>query len=201
MIEKKAPTQVPVNDLIARRWSGRAYDAGRSVEPEKLLACIEAARWALSCYGEQPWRYLIAERDREQEAWQAVLDCLGEFNQGWAQHAPALIVAVAAERYQRNGEPNRWAQHDTGAASINLCLQAADLGLMAHQMGGFDPERAKKAFSIPADHTPMAVIAVGYQLAEEALPEAMRERELAPRERHPLGERFFAGAWGRPWRA
>ena len=47
----------------------------------------------------------------------------------------------------------------------------------------------------------MAVIAVGYQLAEEALPEAMRERELAPRERHPLGERFFAGAWGRPWRA
>lgn len=201
MIEKKAATQVPVNDMIARRWSGRAYDAERPVEAEKLLACIEAARWALSCYGEQPWRYLIAERAREQGAWQAVLDCLGEFNQSWAQHAPVLVIAVAAERYQRNGELNRWAQHDTGAASINLCLQAADLGLMAHQMGGFDPERAKTAFSIPADHTPMAVIAIGYQLAEEALPEAMRERELAPRERHPLDSRFFAGAWGRPWQA
>lgn len=196
MFEKKAITSVSINGLIARRWSGVSYDPARPVEAEKLTACVEAARWALSCYGAQPWNFIICDRSRDEAAWNTALECLVEGNRGWAQNAPVLILAVAVERFKHNGEPNRWAQYDTGAAAINLCLQATDLGLMAHQMGGFIADKSVEVFGIPEGHTPMAMIAIGYQTAREDVPEERQEREFAPRKRDPVGEHFFYGQWG-----
>ncbi len=199
MLEKKATTEVPINDVMARRWSGRAYDPGRPVEPEKLLACMEAARWSLSCFGAQPWQYVVCDRARDQAAWDAALDCLVEGNRAWAQNAPVLILSVASENFKHNGQPNRWAQHDTGAASISLCLQATDLGLMAHQMGGFDAGKAREVFSVPEEHTPMAMIAIGYQLLQREMPEELHAKEFAPRHRNPVGDHFFSGKWNNSW--
>ena len=126
MFEKKAITEVPINDMLASRWSGVAYDPERPVEAEKLSASIEAARWSLSCYGAQPWNFIICDRSRDEAAWDTAFDCLVEGNRAWARNAPVLILAVAVERFKHNGEPNRWAQYDTGAAGISLCLQATD---------------------------------------------------------------------------
>ena len=195
MFEKKAITEVSINDTLARRWSGRAYDSSRPVEAEKLKACIEAARWSLSCFGAQPWQYVICDRSRDEAAWHTALDCLVEGNRAWAQNAPVLILAVAAERFKHNGEPNRWAQYDTGAAGMSLCVQATDLGLMVHQMGGFDADQSRQVFSIPDGYTPMAMIAIGYQLAKEDVPEASQEREFAPRQRNPVCDHFYFGTW------
>ncbi len=107
------------------------------------------------------------------------------------------MLSLAGSVFSANGKPNRWAQHDTGAASENFCLQAAALGLMAHQMGGFDADKARMLFGIPEDYTAMAMIAVGYQGTSDALNDKLREREAAARERRPLGKTFFAGVWGR----
>ena len=76
-------------------------------------------------------------------------------------------------------------------------MQATAMGLMVHQMGGFDAEKARAAFNIPADYTPMAMIAVGYQTEPEILDEETKKKEMAPRARKPLGERFFEGGWGK----
>lgn len=195
MFDKKAHTAVPINDMLARRWSGRAYDPRRPVEAEKLFACIEAARWSASCFGAQPWNYIICDKSGDEDIWRVALECLTEGNRIWAQHAPVIILAVAAEHFRHNGRPNRWAQYDCGAASFSLCLQAADLGLMSHQMGGFDAEKSRKDFGIPDGHTPMAMIAIGYQLPQEEIPDEMQEREFAPRRRDPAGEHFFYGRW------
>ena len=196
MFEKKALTDVPINDLLARRWSGVSYDPDRPVEAAKLSACIEAARWSMSCYGAQPWNFIICDRSRDEAAWNTALECLAEGNIAWAQNAPVLILAVAVEHFKHNGEPNRWAQYDTGSAGISLCLQATDLGLMAHQMGGFDADKSRQVFGIPDGHTPMAMIAIGYQTAREDVPEERQEREFAPRRRNPAGDHFFFGRWG-----
>ena len=200
MAQKETNGSFPLAPLLAQRRSGRAYDPERPVARRQLLALLEAARWAPSCYGDEPWRYLVFERDRERRDWEEAVACLSDGNR-WAAQAPLLLLSVASGHFQRNGQPNRWAQHDTGAASENLCLQAVELGLMAHQMGGFDPERARRVFAIPESFTPMAMIAVGYALPPARIPEELRERESAPRRRAPLAERCFAGRWGRPFAA
>ena len=200
MFKKPITTAVPLHDLIAKRWSGRAFDPRRPLRRDEILALLEAARWAPSCYGDEPWRFIVAPKDRHPESWQALMACLSEGNQGWAQHAPLLILSAAAAKL-RNGEPNRWGAYDTGAAMMSLSLQAASLGLMCHQMGGFDAARAAEAFHIPAEYTPMAVMAVGSQLDKDAIPAVLREREYAARQRRPLTEHCFAGRWGEPYQA
>lgn len=197
MIEKPAQTTVPIHNMLARRWSGRAYDPARALAREQQLALLEAARWAPSCYGDQPWRYLAWDRFRDASHWQRAFACLGEFNQGWAGAAPLLLLALADTLFHHNDQPNRWGAYDTGAASMALCVQATALGLMAHQMGGFDAAKIQAEFSIPARYTPMAMITVGHALAEPDLPAALRERELAPRQRRALGDIAFDGEWGR----
>jgi len=197
MLEKPAQTSRPIHDLFVRRWSTRAFDAAKPVSREQLVSLLEAGRWAPSCNGDEPWRYLIWDRGRDPESFQKAFDCLSENNRKWVKNVPLLMLSCAGSNFAATGKPNRWTQHDTGAASVSMALQAVALGLAYHQMGGFDADKARAAFGIPAEYTPMAMIAVGYQAAPEVLDEETKKKELIPRARKPLGERFFEGGWGK----
>lgn len=198
MQERRAATSVPIHDFLANRWSPRAYAAGKTVSREQLAALLEAGRWAPSCNGDEPWRYLVWDRSRDPQGWQTAFDCLSEGNRKWVKNVPLLMLSCAGSAFAHNGKPNRWTQHDTGAASVSIALQAVALGLIAHQMGGFDAEKARVAFGIPAEYTPMAMIAIGYQAEPGVLDEETKKKELAPRARKPVSERFFEGGWGKP---
>lgn len=198
MIEKKAKTSVEIHELIARRWSPRAIDPARPVERRDLLALLEAARWAPSCFGDEPWRFIAWDRNEDAESFARAFDCLAEPNQAWVEPAPVLLLALADSEFTRTGKPNRWGQYDTGAASENLCLQATALDLVAHQMGGFDKAKLRDCFGIPERFTPMAMIAIGHPGDPASLPESKQEAELAERKRSPLGERFFLHGWDKP---
>src|SRR5260370_4500868 len=125
-----------------------------------------------------------------------MLSVLVEFNANWAKHAPVVAWAVAKLKTQRDGKPNRVALHDVGSASAQLPLEANARGLQVHQMAGFDADKARQAFAIPPDWEPVAAMAIGYPGDPESLPEKLRERELAPRTRKPLGEFVMSGGWG-----
>ena len=139
-MEKPANIDHPIHDLIRRRWSPRAF-AARPVEAEKLASLFEAARWAPSSFNGQPWHYIVATKDDE-AAFARLLNCLRPQNIRWAQHTPVLIIAVAQLSMSPERGPNRHAFHDVGLANENLVLQAVALGLVAHQMAGFFPDRA-----------------------------------------------------------
>ena len=196
MFNKKIDTKAAIHSLIASRWSGRAYDSDKLLSREQIISLLEAARWAPSCYGDQPWRFIIFDKATNSTAWDKALSCLGEGNREWAKNAPLLLLACSDSILSTNGSINRWGQYDTGAASLNLSLQATALGLMVHQMGGFDADKSRELFNIPEQYTPMAMITVGYQLPEDKIAEDIKEREYNPRVRHPLEENFFEGNWG-----
>lgn len=193
-MEKPAETRSPIHELLKRRWSPRAFDE-RPVEAEKLRSLLEAARWAPSSSNEQPWRFLLATKDN-QAAYERLLACLVEGNRKWAYRAPVLILSVAGVNFEDDAKPNRHAFHDTGMAVENLVLQATALGLVAHQMAGFDAARARADHKIPSEFEPVAMIAVGYPGDPAVLPEYLRERELKPRDRRPLSELVFSEQWG-----
>ncbi|HZV86430.1 MAG TPA: nitroreductase family protein, partial [Candidatus Binatus sp.] len=159
-MHKPALTDFPVHDLIRDRWSPRAF-ANKPVEPAMLASIFEAARWAPSSSNEQPWAYLVATKD-DPENFAKMLSVLVEFNAGWAKAAPVLVLAVAELKFHANGNPNRNAFYDTGAATALLSVEATARGLRVHQMAGFDPTKAKTVFDIPADWEPIAALAIGY---------------------------------------
>ena len=192
-MQKPAPTNFPVHNLIRERWSPRAF-ASKSVEPAVLASLFEAARWAPSSNNEQPWAYLVATKD-DTENFAKTLRVLVEFNAAWAKEAPVLMIAVSRLNFQ-NGTPNRNAFYDTGAATALLSVEATARGLAVHQMAGFDHAKAKKVFEISDDCEPIAAIAIGYPGDPNSLPEKLRDREVAPRTRKPLSEFVMSGRWG-----
>lgn len=198
MDDRKAQTSVPIHDLLAKRWSPRAYDVNRTISREQLAALLEAARWAPSCNGDEPWRYLIFDKSRDAQGWQKAFDCLSENNRKWVKNVPVLMLSCAGSTFAHNGKPNRYGPHDTGAASACLALQGAAMGLAVHQMGGYDAAKARESFGIPEEYTPMAMIAVGYPASPDVLDEETKQKELKPRSRKPIAQQFFEKEWGSP---
>lgn len=190
-----APADYPIHPLIRDRWSPRAISP-QPVEREKLLACLEAARWAPSSYNEQPWRYVVVTSDTPERLAEAQ-SVLVEGN-AWAKRAPVLVCSAAKLTLTRNGQPNRHAMHDVGAASLNFFLEAFHQGLVAHEMAGFDVEKAREVFHIPDGFEPAAMIALGYQDDPAVLPPERAVQEIAPRKRRPLTEIVFEEDWEQP---
>jgi nitroreductase len=182
---------------IADRWSPRSFN-DRKVEPEQLNAVFTAAQWAASAFNEQPWRFIVAVSDKEQ-AHERLLSCLDPFNRSWAKRAPVLALCFAADRFAQNGKPNAHAWHDLGIASGAMSIQATHEGLHTHFMAGILPERIAECFDIPEGFRPVTGLAMGYLGSPDRLPEGLREKEQAPRQRKPLSELVFCGAWGEPF--
>jgi nitroreductase len=193
-MEKPAETQYPIEEILRRRWSPRAF-SDRLVEPEKLQSLFEAARWAASSFNEQPWNFIVASKQNP-EAHARLLSCLVEGNQRWARVAPVLVVSVAKLNFDKTGKPNRHAFHDVGLAVQNLIVEATALGLFVHQMAGFSPEKVRESYGVPEGFEPVAAMAIGYGLAKDELPEASREFELGARTRKPVSSFLFEDHWG-----
>jgi nitroreductase len=192
--DREAPAESPIEALLRRRWSPRSFQ-DRPVPDAALASLLEAARWAPSCFNAQPWHLIVARREREAEAHAALAACLSGNNRRWAPQAPVLMLAVARTTFPQDGSPNRHAGYDTGAAMAQMAAQAVALGLQIHQMGGFDPHRARETFAIPDGFEPYAAIAIGYPGPADALPEDLRAREQAPRQRRAVADFAFFGGW------
>lgn len=187
---KKAKTTHNILDLIAERWSPRAF-ADQPVEQEKLNQLFEAARWAPSSSNEQPWRYIYAHKGTA--GYDKLFEALVSGNQEWAKSAPVLGVSIAKMHYDYKNRDNRHAYHDTGMATGMLLIQATYLGLYVHQMGGFSQEKIMELFDIPEGYEAVAAIAIGYLGDADTLSDKNKESELKPRERKPLNEIVFNG--------
>ena len=186
----RAETAVPVNEVIAIRRSPRSLDESAVISDTDLLGILEAARWAPSAFNGQPWRFFVGKRG--DATFNQILASLVEFNQSWAKNAAALIL-VAAQPTRDDGSIHADYQFDCGLAVGQLVIETHDRGLVAHQMTGFDKEKARSNVEMASELVPVVVIAIGEQASAEKLPAALAERELAPRGRKSLDEIVIIG--------
>jgi len=192
-MDKPADAAHPMHYLLRQRWSPRAYSE-QAVKPEILQSLFEAARWAPSSSNEQPWHFIVGTKD-DPAAHDRLFHCLKEGNKKWAFRAPVLMLSVARLNFEDDGTPNRHAWHDTGMAVFSLVVQATALGLIVHQMAGFDVEKARQDLNIPAGSDPVAMIAVGYPGDPAVLDDTLRQREFAPSEGKPVSEFVSSVTW------
>ena len=190
----KAPADYPLNELLANRRSPYAFDPDRDVEAVDLAALFEAARWTMSSYNAQPWRYIVGSKSRSPEVWQQIFDVLVEGNQPWAVNASVLALGVVEHNFEYNGKPNKAAVHDLGASSAMLTVEATARGLCVHQMIGIEPERASETFGLAGSLEPFTALAIGYPGQPGHIPAAYAERDEKPRERKPLQDIIVGGS-------
>ncbi len=176
--------EAEVDSMFTDRWSPRSFRP-EPLTSEELQSLFEAARWAPSCYNEQPWLFLYATSAADRERFASALV---EKNRQWACGAPLLLFVLARKNFLKNGRPNRHGAFDAGAAWVSLALQARKLGLHAHAMAGFSQERAFEILRVaPEEFEIMAAVAVGRRGEAELLPSDLAAAE-APNDRKPLAE-------------
>ena len=196
MTDKKASIDYPIHELLAERWSPYGFE-DRPVAQADLRSLFEAARWAASSYNEQPWSFFVATKENPEE-FARLLSCLVEANQEWAKAAPVLVLGVVSLKFSRNNKDNRAAVHDLGLAAGNLVVEATARGLCVHQMIGILPDKAREVYQIPEHYEAWTAMAIGYKADPAKLPDALKERDLTPRQRKPLSQFVFTGKWGQP---
>jgi nitroreductase len=194
MSDARTPT-LPIAPQFTERWSPRAF-TGEPMPLDTLMACFEAARWAPSASNSQPWRFVYGLAGTP--AFDALLATLVPFNQGWAQHASALVAVLSTRTTTPPGQdaavPAPWHAFDAGAAWMSLALEAHHQGWITHAMGGFDAAALQARLEVPDDVAVHAVVAIGRQGDKARLPDALQTRET-PNQRKPLHELVAEGRW------
>ena len=169
-----------VHDLFVRRHSPRKF-TGEAVSEADTLKLFEAARWAPSTYNEQEWRFCYARRDTEH--WPTFLGLLVEANREWAKDTGLLAFVLSRTTFVKNGKPNLVHAFDAGAAVQNLALQATQMGLCAHAMGGIDRHGAIDQLNVPDGFDVHCAVAVGRpDPSDEATPTGRKPLDAIARE-------------------
>ncbi len=165
----------PIDRQFIDRWSPRGFDAANSLSAEELHSLFEAARWAPSSSNEQPWKFYFAKNAASRAKFNHFVN---ETNRTWASHASEIIVVTARKNFAASGAPNMHAWYDTGAAVMQLVLQAQRLGLVARQMGGILRDVIERELGIDISQEDIiCCIAIGKQGGTDHLVEKHRSLE------------------------
>jgi F420 biosynthesis protein FbiB-like protein len=178
--------------LIEERRSVRAYQA-RTVSHEHIKHLLEAARWAPSPHGRQPWRFAVISRleIRQRLAmamgdhWQRQLRLDGQDERTVQQrldksqqriiNAPTIIIPCLylqdLDQYpdaERQTAEHTMAVQSLGCAVQNMLLLAYSLGLDCGWMCAplFSPQTVCEALELDTTLIPQALISVGYAAKE-----------------------------------
>lgn len=184
-----------LHNLVTDRWSPVAFD-DRAVDYDKIHLLFEAAKWAPSAMNAQPWRFIFATK--EMSDYKVFLGLISEANQIWASTAPMLVLPLAQVISTYKNRPNRLAFYEVGMAVGNLMTQATAMGLLVHQMGGYDVERAKEELVIPTRYEPMSILAIGYKGDPSKLPKEVAARETKERTRLEISKFLVQGRCKQP---
>lgn len=180
--DNKRVTEATVDPLFINRWSPRALDPS-PIPPETIQTLFEAARWAPSCFNDQPWLFVYADTAELRATY---MEILADGNRVWCKNAPVLAILFARRRFAHNNKPNGWAVFDCGAAWMSLTVQARLLGLYTHAMAGFSKESAHRLLGVPqGDYEAVCAIAIGNYGDPASLPADLRDIEK-PNGRNPL---------------
>lgn len=194
-MNKDATNKYPLHPLLKKRWSPRAFSS-REIENWKLQSIFEAARWSPSGANQQPWRFIIGFKG--DETYEAIFNSLDEYNQIWVHLAPVLVATVGRRFVNNKDVDNINYRYDAGQSVAHLSIQATELGLYVHQMGGFNPDAVRTAFEIPEPYDPLTVFVIGYMGELSDLDNYNQKREVAPRERMTYDDFIFTGKFGNP---
>lgn len=168
----------------------------KAVEKTKIMAMIEAARWAPSCFNNQPWKYILVDKKDKNRS--KVEDALN-FGNGWAKKAPYIVIVGGKPKDDCQTNNIDYYLYDAGQSVMSFAMEAVHQGLAVHQMAGFDGQKIKGAVDFPNGYNVIVVMAVGYRdnikKIWDKLEYKIKDKLSAPRTRKKIEENFFFGKY------
>ncbi|KQC11780.1 MAG: hypothetical protein APR63_03885 [Desulfuromonas sp. SDB] len=187
-VENTRKPDYHVDCMFIDRWSPRSF-VNSQLDSEILNSLFEAARWAPSCYNEQPWLFVFSTNEQEKEK---LLDTLLPGNRTWNKNVPVIAYIMARKKFSKNNKSNFHAMFDTGAAWMSLALQARKLGLYTHAMAGFDRKKVYQLLNLePQEIEVIAALAIGYEDEPEKLDAKLQKMEY-PNQRKSIENFSFS---------
>ena len=154
------------SELVKLRQSVRAYKPD-SVDPDKILRCIEAARIAPSACNSQPWKFIIVDNpELKNKTAQTTSNRFLPLNH-FTKQAPVHIVIINEGSNLTASLGNKiknkqYSLFDIGIAAEHFCLQAVEEGLGTCILGWFNEKKLRELLKIPDNKRPELIITVGY---------------------------------------
>ena len=185
---KSIPDEISIAEFFKLRWSSVAF-SNEVPSDEELSSIFTAGSWVSSSMNEQPWRFVIAKHGTE--LFDSFCNVLAPANQQWACNAGVLIAVLVENNFSKTQSLNIHAWHDVGAAQAYMLLEAAQLGIYGHQMGGFDKEQARELLKLNPSMDIICFMALGYIDTNRPMDENLQKRESTPRTRKPLESFVF----------
>lgn len=158
--------------LAKERYSVRSF-SDKAVEQEKLDKIIEAGMIAPTAKNLQPVRIYVMKSDAAMDKMNGLTKCI--------YGAPlALLVCYNEEEAWHSpfNEGYDAGEMDATIVLTHMMLEAWEQGIGSCWVGLFDHDEAAKAFSLPSEIKPVAIMPLGY--AEEGCEPAPRHTEKRP---------------------
>lgn len=151
-------------DVIFKRRSIRIFER-RQVEKDLLVKLLQAAMAAPSASNSRPWEFVVVTDEETITKFRAKIK-YGNFN------ASAVVVVCANLAIAQNESAFRFWVQDCSAATENLLIAAAGMGLGACWVGAYPKEEEMKTLrsilDIPNEVFPLSMIYLGYPAEEKA---------------------------------
>jgi nitroreductase len=150
-------------EAIFKRRSIRIYER-KPVEKEKLVDLLKAAMAAPSASNSRPWEFVVVTEEKTLDKLRAGLK-YGKMN------AAAAVVVLGNTSIAQNESAFRFWAQDCSAATENLLIAAANMGLGTCWTGSYPKEDTmdflRKTLGIPKEVFPLNLIYVGYPAEEK----------------------------------
>lgn len=157
------------SEIAQTRQSCRSYDAGRTVEEEKLDAIVQTARLSPSACNSQPYHFSVC---RGETAKQVAKACQGMGMNKFASDAPVLLV-ISEEPYSKTAamgakvKDNDYRSIDIGIAAAYITAEATAQGLGSCILGWLNSEKIQQICNLSG--TVRLVITLGYAAEDDKL--------------------------------
>ena len=162
-------------ELASSRYSVRKF-RDEQIDKETLALILEAGRVSPTACNNQPQRILVIESD---EARAKVKDCT---NSHFDAPLTLLVCYDKSVSWNRGYDGEDGGPIDAAIVTTQMMLQAFELGVGSTWVGSFDPQKIRKAFKLPKNYVPVALLPLGWP---DAAPNASHTK------REPLENTVF----------
>ena len=152
---------------IHSRFSVDKFNDQSTIPEVMYNTLFEAIRLSPSNWNHQNWKFLLLKK--ESKSFTQIMDTLVFHNRFVLETAPSIMAFVS----KKVTPSERFNQYDIGIATGIFLLQAQNIGLSTHIIGGFEQSKVNEILSVPEDYEVMTLVGLGY--SDSKMPQRSRK--------------------------